>query len=381
MADRPDWFPVVVDTGSQSIKIGCVAEGAPDQPEVVPNIIVKKIKDPANPQKGLITDHPDTWYGPDALRRTSMLWNSPMNPQGKITDWDLMQKMWSYCWTDVVRGADNPVLLTEDVLVPLEQREKTAEIIFEYLGPSAILMAQKPKLALLSTDRLTSVTIVVDIGHSTTYVSPIIDGSIHTNAISKSECAGHMIDTQLMKMFDLNNSQAHQRVIQPLKEKLCYVAMNAEREEEEKKDHPPEVFDQSEGTGGLPPISVGNQRFQGPEVLFDPPSFDFDEQISLPLGIFNSISRCDMGIRKDMWGSILVCGGTSGLPGFKNRLEKELKTFSAIGERVRVIVPPQSRFCAWRGGIKLARDENSEHWFTADEYNEVGVQGIHKKVF
>lgn len=60
-------------------------------------------------------------------------------------------------------------------------------------------------------------------------------------------------------------------------------------------------------------ITVGNERFRCPEALFQP-SFLGRESAGIHECTYNSIMKCDIDIRKDLYGNIVLSGGKSTSP-------------------------------------------------------------------
>ncbi|MBA0752696.1 hypothetical protein Gogos_001504 [Gossypium gossypioides] len=58
----------------------------------------------------------------------------------------------------------------------------------------------------------------------------------------------------------------------------------------------------------------------------------------LPQMVIESINRCDVDIRKELFGSILLAGGTASMQQLKERLEKDLlEVESPQAARVKVL--------------------------------------------
>jgi len=66
-------------------------------------------------------------------------------------------------------------------------------------------------------------------------------------------------------------------------------------------------------------ITIGNERFRCPEVLFQP-SFIGMESAGIHETTYNSIMKCDVDIRKDLYGNIVLSGGTTMFPGIADRM-------------------------------------------------------------
>merc|ERR1712100_163074 len=65
-------------------------------------------------------------------------------------------------------------------------------------------------------------------------------------------------------------------------------------------------------------ITIGNERFRCPEALFQP-SFLGMEAAGAHEFCYNSIMKCDVDIRKDLYGNIVMSGGTTMYPGVASR--------------------------------------------------------------
>merc|ERR1712066_746787 len=75
-------------------------------------------------------------------------------------------------------------------------------------------------------------------------------------------------------------------------------------------------------------ITIGNERFRCPETLFQP-SFIGMESTGVHEATYNSIMKCDIDIRKDLYANNVLSGGTTMYPGIADRIQKE-KTPSGL---------------------------------------------------
>ena len=70
-------------------------------------------------------------------------------------------------------------------------------------------------------------------------------------------------------------------------------------------------------------ITIGNERFRCPEALFQP-SFLGMEACGIHETTYNSIMKCDVDIRKDLYANTVMSGGTTRYPGIADRMQKEI---------------------------------------------------------
>ena len=60
-------------------------------------------------------------------------------------------------------------------------------------------------------------------------------------------------------------------------------------------------------------ITIGSERFRCPEVLFTPSMVGM-EAAGIDETAFNSIMKCDVDIRKDLYGNVVLSGGGAPSP-------------------------------------------------------------------
>merc|ERR1739838_1303646 len=85
---------------------------------------------------------------------------------------------------------------------------------------------------------------------------------------------------------------------------------------------------------------------------------------------YNSIMKCDVDIRKDLYANTVLSGGTTMFPGIADRMKKE------------IIDPPERKYSVWIGGSILASLPTFQQiWISKQEYDECGPSIVHRKCF
>ena len=128
-------------------------------------------------------------------------------------------------------------------------------------------------------------------------------------------------------------------------------------------------------------VTLGNQRFKCSEPLFDPARFGY-EMPAFQEMIFQSIMKCDLDVRKDLYTNVILSGGNTMFTGTTERVAKELQTLIPPSTKVSVVGPPERQFLPWIGGSILSSLPTFQAmWITKSDYAEHGTAIIHKKCF
>merc|ERR1712139_454050 len=95
--------------------------------------------------------------------------------------------------------------------------------------------------------------------------------------------------------------------------------------------------------------TIGNERFRCPEALFQP-SFLGMESPGVHETTYNSIMKCDVDIRKDLYANVVLSGGTTMYAGIADRMSKELTALAPASMKVKIIAPPRAQVLGldWR---------------------------------
>lgn len=272
---------------------------------------------------------------------------------------------------------------TEPPLNPPENRENTAEIMFESFNVKGLYIAVQAVLALAAswtsnkvTDRTLTGT-VIDSGDGATHVIPVAEGYVIGSAIKHIPLAGRDITYFVQQLLrDRGETAAippedSRRVAEYIKENYGYTCQSIVKEFRRYDSDPAKYFEKYAGThsvtGRKYEVDIGYERFLSGELLFQPELFSSDFLTPLPEVVDTVIQQSPLDVRRGLYSNIVLSGGSTMMPHFGQRLRKDLREIvdrriaaseAASGTRssgldVNVISHSKQRYAVYHGASLL----------------------------
>jgi len=399
----------ILDNGSYMMKAGFVGDDSPRA--VFPNVCgIPKI----NPSLGMFGIK-EKYVGDEAVSKRGLLKCSRPIHNGQIEDWDKMEAVWKHTFDNELRmdPEDHPVILTTSPLTSDENKQKTAQIMFENFSVRKLSLKLSEEFSFFISGRSTG--IAVSSGHERTYAVPIVDGIVCKDAIQISEFGGrhvldHLLNIMRKRGFSFSTT-AEKEILRDMNHKLCSVMENAgswnlSRMLDERNCRYSElVFDTLSTEWGeernlisqvvsqylnyepiprrsqtyeLPSgnsITMEEEQYLGAELLFQP---SLAGQVLAGCRSLQQITQdaiMKAGPKKEFYQNIVLAGGNTMFPNIDDRLESEISTL-APDEFINdtyVVCPPERKYSAWIGASVLSQMWTFQDcWITKQDYDENG---------
>lgn len=370
-----EMLPIVIDNGSGMCKAGFASEDAPRA--VFPCIVGR----PKHPDVMVGMEQHDSYVGDAALVRRGVLSIRYPIEHGIVTNWDDMEKIWHHTFYNELRidPDQHPVMLTEAPLNPKANRERMTQLMFETFNVPAMYVSIQAILSLYSAGRTTGC--IFDSGDGVSHIVPVYDGYCLPHAVARIDIAGRDLTDYMGKILTERGysffTTAEREIVREIKEEVAYVALDFDAEMQKSIDS--SEVDTFYKLPDEQMITIGSERFRCPEVLFQP-SMLGKECAGIHQQTFETIMKCDIDLRKDLFNNIVLSGGTTMYKGIAERMTKELNAITPAGMSVRVIAPPERKYSVWIGGsILTSLNTFQSNWITKDEYDENGPSIVHRK--
>lgn len=332
---------------------------------------------------------------------------------------------------------EHPLLLTEPTWNSKAARTEAMQLALEENSFPAVYLVKSPVASLFAAGKGSG--LIVDIGHETTSVTPVVDGLVLYKPIRRSRYAGKYLNAEVAKVLgdfeirrkiniEVTNSYLQlqrSRVYEEFKETMCQLS-----DTPFSKDMSESIVPRTFEYGRDISREFGIERFTTAEALFRPKEYGQevfpDEESELPqeesqvisegvaseatsneptpsymyadyrpikgysgsMGlsqmIVDSINACDVDIRANLANNIVITGGTSQVQGLTDRVNSDLTTALA-GIKIRLYAPGnfiERNYSSWVGSSILASlGTFHQLWISKKEYEEVGPDRLLERRF
>ena len=328
-----DTNAIVIDNGTGLTKSGFSGDDAPRS--IFPTIVGK----PKMPGILVGLDQKDVYIGEEVKEKKGVVKLDYPIERGIIKDWEGMEKIWNYIICQELKSSseEQGMLLTEPPLNPKDNREKIVRIMFETYNVPLLYLGVQTIFSMYASGKTTG--LIIDIGEGVTNVAPINEGLAipysNTNfPIAGKDLTLHLQNCLRKRGYNLPASDEFE-LVQWLKERLCQVAPNYGTILKEAEESTALEMNQVLPDGNKV-ITIGLERYQTPEILFDPKIVDKELQ-GVQHQAANSILKCEPDLKPELCKNVILSGGSTMIPYIGNRIKIELEKILSPKEDIEIL--------------------------------------------
>lgn len=392
----PENRPVfIMDNGAASIKAGFATD---DKPQMIPNC---KMKVKSERQRQYIGDQIDN------CKDCSGLYYILAHQRGFIINWDIEREIWEYILTRKFNGIvpkETDLIMTEPYFNFKTIQNNIDEVLFEEYGFNSILRTNTGYLS--SVNHMSSNTqmdmttdlptpqdsfplacLVVDSGFSFTHIAPYVYHEKYCylklkQSVRRIDVGGKALTNHLKEIISYRqmNVMDETYVINQCKEDVCFIANDFEatlKECEESKQNKiardyilPDFTNVKRGyvrkpdwkvTNRILPnstdpqfVRLANERFQVPEILFNPSDIGIN-QVGIVEAIIDSIMSLPKQLHPLLFKNIILTGGNAMISGFRDRVESGLRSYCPSQYQLQVYLSDDPLTHPWYGAKALVQ--------------------------
>lgn len=414
----------ILDNGASTIKSGFATD---EKHSTIPNC---KMKVKSERQRQYLGDQID-----DCKDCSGLFYILP-HQRGYIINWDIQREVWEYLFTrkyKEIEPKETDIIVTEPYFNFRNIQSNTDEVLFEEYGFKSVIRTNTGYLASVNhrsnNDKVDNTTdlptsddsfplacLVVDTGFSFTHVAPYVYNEklgyqLIKSAVRRIDIGGKALTNHLKEIISYRqmNVMDETYVINQCKEDVCFVALDFEeklKECEKSKQNKiardyilPDYTNVRRGyvrkpdwrattrldTNSTEPqfVRLANERFQVPEILFNPSDVGIN-QVGIVESVIDSISSLPRKIQPFLYSNIVLMGGNANIPGIKERVEKGVRSYCPSQYSVNVFLSDDPTSFAWYGGQKLVNQYPEifkDLLVTKNQYEELGdsKKAVHSK--
>ncbi|XP_012939759.1 actin [Aplysia californica] len=364
---------LILDNGSGVCRAGFAGD---DAPRVVFDTIVGQRVHATNAMGA------KSWYcGDEALSMKLFVKLYQPIERGLVNDFERLETIYMEQINNRLKvdPKEHPILVTEMPLNPKKTRERMIQIMFETFETPAAYLANQAVLSLYTTGK--TIGTVLDSGDGVTHSVPVYEGHAVSDAITRLDLAGRDLTDYLAKVLRERGysfpTGEERKIVRDIKEKLCYVALdfNTELRSASTSSAIEKSYELPDGQV----ITIGNECFRCPESLFQPGLLGM-ETPGIHQATYNSIIKCDVDIRFNLYTDMVMCGGSTMYPGFADRMFKEMRALAPPSMKLKVLTFPERKNLSFKGGSMFASMSTFKDFCVLKEdFYEIGCDVLQRK--
>ncbi|KAM9072628.1 actin-related protein 6 isoform 3-T3 [Megaptera novaeangliae] len=292
--------------------------------------------------------------------------------KGYLVNWDVQRQVWDYLFGKEmyqVDFLDTNIIITEPYFNFTSIQESMNEILFEEYQFQAVLRVNAGALSAhryFRDNPSELCCIIVDSGYSFTHIVPYCRSKKKKEAIIRINVGGKLLTNHLKEIISYRLKGEENTVM------VDYVLPDFSTIKKGFCKPREEMVLSGKYKSGEQILRLANERFAVPEILFNPSDIGIQE-MGIPEAIVYSIQNLPEEMQPHFFKNIVLTGGNSLFPGFRDRVYSEVRCLTPTDYDVSVVLPENPITYAWEGGKLISENDDFEDMVvTREDYEENG---------
>ncbi|MFO8019791.1 MAG: hypothetical protein R6U96_14295 [Promethearchaeia archaeon] len=367
--------PIIIDIGCDNFRLGWAGE---DFPEYIEPSIYVDIKD-SIVQSENIKGLEDIFvkeekvnrykYGNDALNYQNILNVHEFKKENNLSIfWQYFHYFYEKLDIESEHKYKQPLIIISPFFMTDLEKEQMKKIFFKGFKFPKLQFLSESQAIISSLQKSTG--LIINLGESNSFISSIFHGFSNIMARDLFPISGQDLTKYFLNKIITERGKSSDKsfyidkwIAKNLKEEVSLCVVNPEAEiekiEKDKKD-----YDQIIQFPDASELLINKIRFLISEPLFDPSLVHVD-YMGLPEAIATIVKNWDRENWEELLSNIIIAGGSSLIPGLKERIKLELTDYFSemLQEKIKVIAPKGRENMAWIGAsILSSQGKLTEGW-------------------
>jgi centractin len=271
---------------------------------------------------------------------------------------------------------NHPLLITEPILNPKDNREKISQILFEKYGVPGLIFGSQPPLSLFSLSSTSG--IVLESGDGVSQICAMADGYAIPSSFIRSNFGGGDVNEYLRQILKMKGvefiSDTEKLLLHEIKKKYVFYQLKDTKFDEERN-----------ATYKLPDsrlIEIDQKEYFASKVMFIP-SLVGKNCLGLHQMVATCIEKVNSDLRERLCTNIKLTGGNSLMRNMGQVMHTELHGMLNKYKGINVKVNQNNcTISSWNGGnIVAGLGILNDLLITKKDWDEKGKDIVHKQTF
>ena len=373
--------PIIIDLGSSEVKAGFKTDGASPSirfPSYIGEARYNKILRVLNKN---ISYYKDQFVGNDCDPYLGVVKLRYPIKHGAFSNEEDISIIFNHIFSKLGLNEDqiseHPLLISEPILNPKENRDMISELLFEKYKVPSLIFSFQPSLSLFTFSSTSG--IILETGDAVSQICAITDGYSIPSSFIRSNFGGEDVSNYTRRLLKLKGvdliSDTEKLLLHEIKKK--YLQCNLDKK---KEDNTPNKYILPD----LNSVQITDERYLATKVLLNP-SLVGKNCLGLDQMIVTCIEKINSDLREKMSSAIRLTGGNSCFRGLNEVLHTEVRGLLPKYNtkiKIKALNPALSIISCWVGGNIIAGlDIFKNLLISKNDWNEKGKDIVHIQTF